>query len=117
MEGGVTVAALHLGAYEARLRRVAALEQLITTMQLRLGRQVPAVPRTQRDYRRVAQWWELEAMRGYPSFERSRDYANNMRWAAEVAWLTGPGTWLELKARSVAGNFAARAERRAQGAA
>lgn len=87
-----------LCAYEDRLRVRADREGLLSEMQRRLGRQ-PTVPRTQRDYRRVAQWWEIEAMRGYPSSERSREYANNMRWAAEVAWLSGPGTWLELKAR------------------
>lgn len=88
----------NLGAYEARLRARSDREELISEMQRRIGRQV-VTPRTQRDYRRRSQWWELEAMRGYPSSERSREYANNMRWAAEIAWLTGPGTWLELTAR------------------
>lgn len=61
---------------------------------------VPAFPRTHRDYRKVARWWELEAMRGYPSAEASRGYARNMRWAAELAGLFGPGDFLELLVRS-----------------
>jgi hypothetical protein len=57
-------------------------------------------PRTNAEYRRIARWWELEAMRGYPSAEDSLRYARNCRWAAELAGLFGPGTWLELLVRS-----------------
>lgn len=37
-----------------------------------------------RELRRRARWWELEAMRGYPSSERSRQYAANLRWLVEL---------------------------------
>lgn len=57
-------------------------------------------PRTPIEYLRVARWWELEALRGHPSRADSARYARNMRWAAELATLFGPGTWLELIARS-----------------
>lgn len=43
----------------------------------------PPVPQTCQDFRRAARWWELEARRGYESSPRSRQYAANMRWAAE----------------------------------
>lgn len=61
---------------------------------------VPAFPRTSRDYRACARWWELEARRGYASAPSSLRYARNMRWAAELAGLFGPGTWTELLSRS-----------------
>ena len=61
-------------------------------------RTVPA-PRTRSEYRAVARWWELEARRGYASSSVSLRYAANMRWAAQVAGETGPGTWLELRKR------------------
>ena len=57
-------------------------------------------PRTPREYRCVARWWELEAARGYESSPASQRDARNMRWAAELAGLFGPGTWAELLARS-----------------
>jgi len=60
----------------------------------------PAFPRTRRDYRLVARWWEREAQRGYDSSASSARYARNMRWAAELAGLYGPGSWLELIARA-----------------
>lgn len=34
--------------------------------------------------RRNARWWELEAMRGYPSADDSRRYARNLRWLVEL---------------------------------
>lgn len=71
---------------------------VITQMQLRLP-PVPPVLRKPWHYRRSCRWWELEALRGYPSAEKSRGYAANMRWASELAYETGPGTWLELRAR------------------
>lgn len=37
-----------------------------------------------RELRRRARWWELEAMRGYASSERSRQYAANLRWLVEL---------------------------------
>ncbi len=80
----------------------------ISVMQRRLGRR-PFVSRTASDYLRSARWWELEACRGYTdhvdergedSSARSRRYARNSRWAAELAAEHGPGTWLELLVRS-----------------
>lgn len=93
--------------------------ETITALQLQL--RVPTLPRTRGDYKRVARWWELEAMRGashevepgewvrdgkrtfyrpgVTSAQKSAEYARNMRWAAEMALLYGAGTWLELKAR------------------
>lgn len=41
-------------------------------------------PRTRRDFRWRARWWDLEAMRGYPSSDDSRRYAANMRWLVEL---------------------------------
>jgi hypothetical protein len=95
----VTAVVDHLGAYEKRLREKESRQELISAMQRRL-RWLPVSPRTQRQYRRLALWWDLEAMRDCPSSDRSREYARNMRWAAEMAWLHGPGTWLELKAKA-----------------
>ena len=57
-------------------------------------------PVTRYDYLRHARWWELEAQRGYESNARSVEYARNMRWAAELAGIHGPGTWSELLQRS-----------------
>lgn len=42
------------------------------------------VPRTRRDFRRIARWYELEAMRGYPSHMKCLEYAANMRWIVEL---------------------------------
>lgn len=42
-------------------------------------------PRSERsEIRRVARWWEMEAMRGYPSSDKSREYAANQRWLVEL---------------------------------
>lgn len=71
----------------------------ISLAQARL-RPLSTVPRTRNDYRKMSRWWELEARRGYTSSAKSLEYSNNMRWAAELAGLTGPGTWLELIQRS-----------------
>lgn len=71
----------------------------ITEAQRRLGR-CSVINRTRAEYRRCARWWELEAKRGYPSSADSLRYARNMRWAAELAGLHGPGTWLELIKRA-----------------
>lgn len=70
----------------------------LTEAQLRLP--FVASPRTRREYRIKARWWDLEARRGYPSSPDSLRYAANMRWAAELAGLHGPGTWLELIQRA-----------------
>jgi hypothetical protein len=43
-----------------------------------------AVPRLRAHYRWIARWWELEAMRGYESSDRSREYAANYRWLVEL---------------------------------
>lgn len=67
-------------------------ESWIGEMQSRL-RPRPVVPRLRRDYRAIARWWELEAMRGYDwdpsgsgltSSEWSRLYAANYRWLVEL---------------------------------
>jgi len=42
------------------------------------------VPILRQHYRWIARWWELEAMRGYESSDRSREYAANYRWLVEV---------------------------------
>lgn len=83
--------------------------QAITDAQLRIARKsrdrrAMATPRSRTDYRRVAYWLELEAQRGYESSEKTAEYARNMRWAAELAELYGPGTWLELIRRAGAKN-------------
>lgn len=75
----------------------------ITTAQRRLSRR-PVTLRTRRDYLAAGRWWALEASRGYPSSPISGRYATNMRWAAELAALRGPGTWLELSARAGVAN-------------
>jgi hypothetical protein len=74
-------------------------QDAITELQLRIPRR-PAVLRTRDDYRRTARWWELEARRSYPSYRSSLEYAANMRWAAEMVYFHGPGTWLELKSKA-----------------
>lgn len=56
----------------------------------------PITPRTPREYRIVARWWEAEAARGYTSSDTSLRYARNMRWAAELAGLYGYLPWLDL---------------------
>lgn len=71
-------------------------QRRLTQQQLRLRCLRSLTPRTRRDYLRRSRWWVLEASRGYPSAPESRRYALNMRWAAELAALHGPGTWLEL---------------------
>lgn len=58
--------------------------------------------RTRHEYRKRALWWQLEARRGYSSSGKALEYAANMRWAGEWAQMTGPGTWLEIKARAAA---------------
>ncbi len=73
-------------------------EQEITDRQMRIPR-TPVNLRTRADYRRAAFWWELEVLRGYKSSDKSAQYARNMRWAAELTTVYGPGTWLELSAR------------------
>ena len=74
-------------------------QRWIGTSRRGIARVRSAVDRTPQDYRRTARWWELEALRGYECAEESRQYGRNMRWAAELAGIYGPGTWLELKAR------------------
>jgi hypothetical protein len=61
----------------------------------------PITPRTRRDYRRIARWWELEAVRTGSGEDAAqcRRYASNMRWAAELVGWFGEGTWPELNAR------------------
>jgi hypothetical protein len=56
--------------------------------------------RTRRDYRCAARWWELEAKRGYASAHLSLEYAENMRWFAELVSIYGEGTVAELLGRS-----------------
>ena len=71
----------------------------ITAAQLRIPRHLRVMtPRTRMQYLAAARWWELEALRGYPSAKDSLRYARHMRWAAELA-LYKPGTWLELVQR------------------
>jgi hypothetical protein len=75
----------------------------IARAQARLGRS-PSSNRTFADYLRCARWWRLEALRGHDwpvdrgqkSWERSAEYSRNMKWAAELTRIYGPGTWLEL---------------------
>lgn len=74
-------------------------EEAISAAQRRIPPR-PVTLRTPRDYRRTARWWELEAQRGYPSSSASARYGRNMRWAAELAGIYGPGTWLELMSRA-----------------
>lgn len=42
------------------------------------------IPRTRREFRRIGRWWDLEAMRGYPSSTDSRRYAANMFRRADL---------------------------------
>lgn len=74
----------------------------ITAAQLRL--RAPTAANDHRGYRVRARWWELEARRGYPSSGESLRYARNLRWAAELAGLHGPGAWLDLIRRAGAEN-------------
>jgi hypothetical protein len=71
----------------------------ITEAQRRLTPRV-ACPRSGGEYRRVARWYELEALRGYASASDSARYGKSMRWAAELAGLFGPGSFEELLRRS-----------------
>ncbi len=77
----------------------AVVQHDITRRQRKLA-PIPPTPRTFREFRTRARWWDLEAKRGYASDSAARRYASNMRWAAELALAFGPGTWLELLARS-----------------
>ena len=56
-------------------------------------------PRTRQEFRACARWWEMEAVRSPTSKASSMEYARNMRWAAELAGIYGPGTWDQLKRR------------------
>lgn len=82
----------------------AVRQREITNAQRRIwkGRPSPIAPRRPRDYQRVARWWALESRRGYASAAESMQYARNMMWAAELARVYGPGTWLQLQARQKA---------------
>ncbi len=75
-------------------------QERITDLQRRLRPLPVFVPRTRRDYLRTGRWWALEASRSYPSSSDSIRYARDMRWAAELAAVHGPGSWLELIARA-----------------
>lgn len=74
-------------------------EATITSLQRKLY-PLAVTNHTRRDYLRCARWLELEAKRGYGSSADSWRYARNMRWAAELVGIYGPGTWLELIARA-----------------
>ena len=63
-------------AATASQERIAELQRLIPPR--------PIVPKTRADFRRIARWWDLEAMRGYESSGRSRQYAANQRWIVEM---------------------------------
>jgi hypothetical protein len=78
-----------------------------TAIDLRSFRRLAEGEGSRRAYLRSARWWELEAARGHTTTlysadgcARSRRYARNMRWAAELARIYGPGTWLELITRA-----------------
>lgn len=58
-------------------------ESSLSDEQRRLG-PIPHWPRTRRDFRVIARWWEIEARRGYPSSAQSFEYAANMRWLVEL---------------------------------
>ena len=88
--------------------RKAALELWISREQRALGPGAPR-PRTYREFRRHARWWELEALRGYDwiltgstitSSDASAMYARNQRLLSELALLHGSGTGVELLAKS-----------------
>lgn len=83
----------------------------ITEAQLRLRPWPCASPRTRQEYRRCARWWELEARRVNGAPEASSRYGRNMRWAAELAGLHGPGLWLDLLQRADCENPEARTAR------
>lgn len=55
----------------------------ISALQIQLG-PLPVTPRTRIDLLRVARWWHLEALRGYSSAERSREYRDRLRARAEA---------------------------------
>jgi hypothetical protein len=74
-------------------------DEEITEAQRRIGPR-SITNRTRRDYRRCARWYELNALRGYRSAHLDREYAENMRWLAELVTIYGDGTPLELFARS-----------------
>lgn len=78
------------------------------TWRQRCIRHRSAFPRKPRQYMAASRWLALEAKRGYPSSADSLRYAANMRWAAELARVHGPGTWLELIARAGVRNPEAR---------
>jgi hypothetical protein len=83
-----------------RARAEQRRQQRITELQLALVPRRVVTPRTRREYLRTGRWLALEASRGYPSSPASTRYAQNMRWAAELAALHGPGSWLELVGRA-----------------
>ena len=59
-----------------------------------------ATPRTAREYRDVARWWNREADRpGATASADARVYAANMRHAARLVAVYGPGTWAQLHER------------------
>jgi hypothetical protein len=74
-------------------------EEEITEAQRRIGPR-SITNRTRRDYRVCARWYELNAKRGYQSAHLDLEYAENMRWLAELVTIYGEGTPLELFARS-----------------
>lgn len=80
-------------AERIRARMGDAYQASITVMQQRLRPRLVVTPRTQREFIRVARWWELEAMRGYDngideygmnSSHHAMMYGANMRWCAEL---------------------------------
>jgi hypothetical protein len=45
---------------------------------------LPVLARTRVEFLRVARWWHLESLRGYPSAARSREYRDLLRARAEA---------------------------------
>jgi hypothetical protein len=84
-----------------RARAEQRRQERISDLQRILGHR-SVTCQTRRDYLRQARWWALEASRdyGHRSSSSAECYARNMRWAAELAALHGPGTWLELIGRA-----------------
>lgn len=78
---------------------VSTREEIISEIQrpFRLHGSSPMKPC---EYRRMARWLELEAMRCYPSSLRSLQYAAAQRWFAELAAEYGDGHAPELLRRS-----------------
>lgn len=89
----------------------------------------PVVPRLRAHYRRIARWWELEAMRDYigvidedgkNSSDRSRQYARNYRWLVELmdaghrVTADAHGVYIDGELASVVQARGERAERRKQ---